>query len=181
MKNSSTNTTNTTIRLTATLVAASALSLWSAGCGDGSASSGSGSAASEHDHDHDHDHDHAHDHAHEGAAAASGDEGHGATVELGEQKVGEYNVKASRDGDVKAGAELPVDIWITGGAKVAAVRFWIGTEDAKGSMKAKAEIERDNWHTHGEVPSPMPEGSKLWIEIEAEGGAKTLVSFELKM
>ncbi len=109
------------------------------------------------------------------------EDGHGATVELGEQKVGEFDVKASRDGDVKAGAELPVDIWITGGPKVSAVRFWVGVEDASGSMKAKAELEKDNWHTHGEVPSPMPEGSKLWIEIEAEGGAKTLVSFDLKM
>ncbi len=170
-----TNSTNATFRLTATLVAASALALWSAGCGEGSSSQGAAS------HDHDHDHAHDHDHGHDASTAAAKDEGHGATVELGEQKAGEFNVKASRDGDVKAGAELPVDIWITGGAKVSAVRFWVGAEDAKGSMKAKAELEKDNWHTHGEVPSPMPEGSKLWIEIEADGGAKTLVSFDLKM
>ena len=168
-------------RLSATIVAASALTLWSAGCGEGSSSQGAAAHDHDHDHDHDHAHDHDHGHAHDASKAAAKDEGHGETVELGEQKAGDFNVKASRDGDVKAGAELPVDIWITGGPKVSAVRFWVGTEDAKGSMKAKAEIEKDNWHTHGEVPSPMPEGSKLWIEIDAEGGAKTLLSFDLKM
>ncbi len=164
------------LRLTATFVAATALCAWSAGCGESSNvnSAAHTHASGEHDHDHDHDHDHAHE-------KEMAEDGHGATVELGEKAVGEFQVKASRDGDVKAGAELPVDIWITGGPKVVAVRFWIGTEDAKGSMKAKAELERDNWHTHGEVPSPMPTGSMLWIEIEAEGGLKTVANFDLKM
>jgi hypothetical protein len=160
------------LRLAATLVTATALCAWSAGCGEGSNTNSAAHTHASGDHDHDH------DHAHEKEMA---EEGHGATVELGEQKAGEFNVKASRDGDVKAGAELPVDIWVTGGPKVAAVRFWVGVESAEGSMKAKAELEKDNWHTHGEAPSPMPEGSKLWVEIEAEGGAKTLVSFDLKM
>jgi len=164
------------LRLTATFVAATALCAWSAGCGDGSNahSHASGDGGHSHEHGEGDDHDHAKD-------AGMSEDGHGATVELGEKAVGEFQVKASRDGDVKAGAELPVDIWITGGPKVVAVRFWIGTEDAKGSMKAKAELEKDNWHTHGEVPSPMPTGSMLWIEIEAEGGLKTVANFDLKM
>jgi hypothetical protein len=162
------------LRLTASFVTAVALCAWSSGCGDNPSTHTHAAGEGDHAHDHAHDHDHAKE-------AGMTEDGHGATVELGEQKAGDFSVKASRDGDVKAGAELPVDIWVTGGAKVAAVRFWVGTEDATGSMKAKAELEKDNWHTHGEVPSPMPEGSKLWIEIEAEGGAKTLVSFDLKM
>lgn len=48
-------------------------------------------------------------------------------------------------------------------------------------MKAKAELEHTtNWHTHAEVPNPLPAGAKLWVEIEAEGGAKYVVSFDLK-
>jgi hypothetical protein len=85
---------------------------------------------------------------------------------------------------VKAGGEAPIDVWVTGGPKVAAVRFWIGTEDAKGSLKAKAVIENadqpNHWHTHAEIPDPLPAGSKLWVEIEAEGGAKSVISFDLK-
>ena len=72
-------------------------------------------------------------------------------------------------------------MWVTGGtSKVAAVRFWIGAEDAKGSVKAKAELEKDNWHTHAEIPSPMPAGSKLWVEVETDKGERTVVGFELK-
>ena len=111
--------------------------------------------------------------------APSGKEGHGATTALGEKTAGVYVIKASRDGDVTPGKDVPIDVWVTGAGKVAAVRFWIGTEDAKGSLKAKAELEKDNWHTHAEVPNPLPVGSKLWVEIESDTGAKTRAGFEL--
>jgi ABC-type Zn2+ transport system substrate-binding protein/surface adhesin len=132
-----------------------------------------------HDGDHAHDHDHDHDHDHADGGKMDKDHGHGATTEMGEHKAGPYTVKVSRDGDIKAGGDVPVDIWVDGGAKGKSVRFWFGTEDAKGSIKAKCEVEDGHWHTHGEVPDPMPEGSKLWIEIEGEDGAKTVVGFDI--
>jgi hypothetical protein len=46
-------------------------------------------------------------------------------------------------------------------------------------MKAKAELEKDNWHTHAEVPDPLPAGSKLWVEVELESGSKSVAGFEL--
>jgi hypothetical protein len=67
---------------------------------------------------------------------------------------------------------------------VIGVRFWIGSQDAKGSIKAKADIEdpkqTNHWHTHAEIPEPMPAGAKLWVEIETEGGEKTAGNFDLK-
>lgn len=108
-------------------------------------------------------------------------DGHGATTALGEQAAGAYTVKASRDGDITPGKDVPIDVWVTGAGKIAAVRFWIGSQDAKGSIKAKAELETDNWHTHAEVPSPLPEGSKLWVEVESDTGEKTQVGFGLKV
>lgn len=111
--------------------------------------------------------------------APSGKEGHGATTALGEKTAGVYAIKASRDGEVTPGKDLPIDVWVTGPGKVAAVRFWIGTEDAKGSLKAKAELENAHWHTHAEVPNPLPVGSKLWIEVESDTGEKTRAGFEL--
>lgn len=126
------------------------------------------SPAKDADHGHDHDHDHGHE--------------HGPTVELGEQREGDYVIKASRDGDLKPDADAPVDVWVSGGkARVVAVRFWIGAADAKGSIKAKAEIEGDHWHTHVETPSTIAPDARLWVEIEAEGGAKTVASFDLKL
>lgn len=122
-----------------------------------------------------------HDHGQDEAASTGDDHGHGATIALGEQSAGGFAIRASRDGDVKAGGEAPIDVWVTGGtAKVSAVRFWIGTQDAKGSMKAKASLERDNWHTHVEVPSPLTSDSRLWVEVETESREKFVAGFDLK-
>ena len=165
-----------TIATASLLYALAMLPLTSCGGSDKAAT-----PAADHDHDHsDHDHDHA-----ESAAAPSGqakpDDGHehGATTELGEREAGGFKIKASRDGDVKAGADAAIDVWVNGGKAGNSVRFWIGTEDAKGSVKAKAEVEGDHWHTHAEVPDPMPAGSKLWVEVEGDGGAKVVVGFDL--
>ena len=122
--------------------------------------------------------------ADEKPAAPGGLAGHGGEViALGTSKLGTFEVRASRDKiEFKAGGDSPIDVWIDGGVGkgVAAVRFWIGTEDAKGSIKAKADIEDGKWHTHTEIPSPLPAGSKLWVEVEESGGKKTLGSFDLK-
>lgn len=123
------------------------------------------------------------------AASASGatkaddhDHDHGPSTQLGEQAAGGFTIKASRDGAITPGKDAAVDVWVTGSSeKVSVVRFWIGTEDGKGSVKAKAELEKDNWHTHVEIPSPLPAGSKLWVEIETAAGKKHLAGFDLKM
>jgi hypothetical protein len=116
------------------------------------------------------------------ASGGHGDHSH--PVALGEGTFGPYTVRASRDeGPLKPGGDAPIDVWVTGGP-VTAVRFWIGTEDGKGAMKSRAEIENasdpTHWHTHAEVPDPIPQGGKLWVEIEGEGGGATTASFDLK-
>ena len=110
---------------------------------------------------------------------------HGPVVDLGEATIGPYSVRATRDkGDIKPGGDAPIDVWLTGGGKPLAVRFWIGTPDAKGSVKAKAEIEdpkeSNRWHTHAEVPDPLPADGRLWVEIEVEASRKVTGSFDLK-
>ncbi len=125
------------------------------------------------------------DHAHKGDDGhghdLSGGHGDGPTTQLGEQAAGGFTIKASRDGAITPGKDAAIDVWVTGGsAKVAAVRFWIGSKDAKGSVKAKAEIEKDNWHTHAEIPDPIPAGSQLWVEIETDTGEKVVTGFDLK-
>src|SRR5829696_3151050 len=103
-------------------------------------------------------------------------------IPLGEKTVGSLKLVATMDAPVKAagGGDGAFDVVITGG-KPKAVRFWVGTEDAKGSVKAKAEEETtDNWHTHAEVPSPLPAGSKFWVEVEPPTAEKFVESFDLK-
>ena len=134
-------------------------------------------------HDHDHSADDGHDHG--------ADDGHGhhsgPVIALGTAQAGTFSCVVTRDGGaITPGGDAPIDATVTSGEDTAvAVRFWIGTEDARGSMKAKADIEDPagapfRWHTHAEIPSPLPEGSKLWVEIETESGEKLLVSFDLK-
>lgn len=124
------------------------------------------------------------DHGHAHAEPAPADDGHhgGPVIELGSAEVAGMTVRASRDaGEIRAGGDAPVDVWIDDGVGPAAVvRFWIGTEDAKGAIKAKAEIENGKWHTHTEIPDPLPADARLWVEIEDKDGATHVVSFELK-
>lgn len=133
--------------------------------------------------------DHGHDHGPSGEHAAPKPGHGGPVIALGEQTIGNFTAKATRDaGQIVAGKDAPIDVTITpvSGAttKAAAVRFWIGTQDAKGSVKAKAEIEDpkdpNRWHVHAEIPNPMPAGSKLWVEIEDDKGATSVGSFDLK-
>lgn len=133
--------------------------------------------------------DHGHDHGPSGEHAAP-KAGHGGPViALGEQTIGSFSAKATRDeGQIVAGKDAPIDVTVTpaagASAKAVAVRFWIGTQDAKGSVKAKAEIENpqepNRWHVHAEIPNPMPAGSKLWVEIEDDKGGTSVGSFDLK-
>lgn len=132
------------------------------------ASQPGGGASSGHSHADGHDHDHADSHS------------HGARTELGEQTVSGVSVRASRDGDFKPGGDAPIFVETAGAPAVNAVRFWIGAQDARGSVKARAEREGGGWHSHVQIPNPLPDGSKLWVEIEQEGGQKAVAGFELK-
>ena len=124
------------------------------------------------DHDHDHDEgDHDHDH------------GTGESLELGQAQAGPFTIRATRDSAaIAAGGEALVDVWVTGGT-VGAVRLWVGTQDGAGSVRARAEAadadEPNRYHTHAEVPDPMPEGAMLWVEVEDEAGATHTASFPL--
>ena len=108
-------------------------------------------------------------------------EGQHNRLPLGEKTVGALKLVATMDAPVKPGGEGAFDVVITGG-KPKAVRFWVGTETAEGSVKAKADEETtDNWHTHAEVPNPLPPGSKFWVEVEPPSGESFKASFDLKV
>jgi hypothetical protein len=124
--------------------------------------------------------------ADEPAAHAAGHHDSGITIPLGTVSAGSWSARASRDASpLSPGGEASIDLWLTGGSgKPLAVRFWIGIQDATGSVKARASIEDaadpTHWHAHAEVPRTLPEGSKLWIEIEGENNVKEVASFHSK-
>jgi hypothetical protein len=107
--------------------------------------------------------------------------GHHNRLPLGEKTVGALKLVATMDAPAKPGGEGAFDVVITGG-KPKAVRFWVGTETAEGSVKAKADEETTyNWHTHAELPNPLPPGSKFWVEVEPPTGDTFKASFDVKV
>ncbi|MBI2421448.1 MAG: hypothetical protein HYV27_01375 [Candidatus Hydrogenedentes bacterium] len=83
-------------------------------------------------------------------------------------KIGPYDVQPMYEEELKDGH---LNTRIAGG-EVAAVRVWVGPEDATGVMVVKTEIENDYHHGHVEMPNPIPAGAKLWIEIETPTGER---------
>lgn len=107
--------------------------------------------------------------------------GHHNRIPIGEASQSGLKLVATQDAPIEPGGDAAFDVVITGG-KPKAVRFWVGSEDAKGSVKARAEEETtDNWHTHAEVPDPMPADSKFWVEVEPPTGETFRASFDLKV
>lgn len=156
-----------------------------AACGDRSGTTDEyghvdGDPATEGD-DHAHeDGDHAHegdDHAHEEGVPANGHD-HGERLDLGSAAAGPRRVKLAVFGEIQVGHEAVLDIDVTGGP-VAALRSWIGVESAKGSLKAKFDGEDGAYHGHVEVPATLPDGSRIWVEVEFPDGTRSLASFAL--
>lgn len=109
-----------------------------------------------------------HNHAAEGAHA------HGKAEAVGAVDISVYKVAVSASGAIAAGKEWHVELRLNPDQPVPkAIRVWVGIENGRGSVKAKAEAEKDakgEYGAHVEVPNPIPADSKLWISIEPDNG-----------
>lgn len=139
----------------------------------------------------DHDHkDHGHkDHKHKDETTKKDetskkdhkDDDHGKAADLGKADVDGTSVAVTQYGHVHAGEEAVVDVTVSGGDhKPSAVRVWVGVESAQGSIKSLLSIENGKYHGHCDAPDPLPAGSKIWVELEAEDGHKHAASFDFK-
>ena len=108
---------------------------------------------------------------------------HPDAVAIGQVTQNGLTLKATQDEKIKAGGEGAFDVAISGyaeGQKPKSVRFWVGVESAEGSVKDLAKEESTGvWHTHVEIPNPIPAGAKFWTEVEPASGEKFKASFEL--
>lgn len=106
---------------------------------------------------------------------------HGKPSDLGKADVDGTSVAVTQYGHVHAGEEAVVDVVISGGDhKPSAVRVWVGVESAKGSIKSLLEEKDGKYHGHCDAPATLPEGSKIWVELEADDGHKHAASFDFK-
>ncbi|HEX5052791.1 MAG TPA: hypothetical protein VFZ65_13525 [Planctomycetota bacterium] len=107
-------------------------------------------------------------------AAPSAGDTHGEEQSLGALTIGTHTFAVIQEGSVVAGKEAHLDLVFAAGIPLpGTVRAWAGVESSQGSMKAKLGKENETTlHGHIEVPKPIPEGSKFWIEIEENGATK---------
>lgn len=87
---------------------------------------------------------------------------------MGAVTIGPYHVQPMYEEELSDGH---FNLRITG-PEFAAVREWVGPEDASGVMVIKTVVENDYQHGHVEIPDPIPADAKLWIEIETPEGEK---------
>ena len=114
-------------------------------------------------------------------AAESGHQhGKGEKHKLGRQTIGDYTVSVILVGEVEPGEHVDFDIkLIDAKADPKALRVWIGAADASGSTKADGTKGKTTYTGEVDVPKPLPEGARLWVELETDAGVKS-GSFEIE-
>ena len=137
---------------------------------------GGGAAATRQGTKHEEDHALGRDHTHDDGKDAHAGEKH----LLGTQQIGGFSVTVTQVGDVKAGEGATFEIVPAGATgKPTAVRAWVGTEAADGSVKVKAVDRAKFFDADLEVPATLPPQSKLWVELESTAGKK-IGSFDFR-
>jgi hypothetical protein len=95
---------------------------------------------------------------------------HGEAKEIGSLTIGARTAVVKADGAIVAGGHLLVEIELSPATPAPnAVRIWVGAENGRGSVKAKANPvagEPGAYSTHLEVPNPLPAGSQVWVALE---------------
>lgn len=111
----------------------------------------------------------AHEHGHDDAARR----------DLGSAMIGPFEVEVAVYGTLTPGEESDVDIHAAAAeVRPTAIRAWIGSEDGRGSLRARAEQESDHYHAHVEAPDPIADDARLWIEIEWAADQRATGSFD---
>ncbi len=116
--------------------------------------------------------------------AAAADPGHqhdpAQRVDLGTGEIGGVLVHAFQVTTPVPGAEGDFDLEFAPGTLLPIVRGWVGEESGVGSRKARFQRETDTrMHGHPEIPDPLADGARFWLEIEV-GGATAKGSFAIR-
>ena len=111
------------------------------------------------------------------AAKAADNHDEGTPVKIAATVLGTTPITVWRTGPIAAGKEAHIDVEAAADTPLPeTLRGWVGIESGKGSRKGKFDAPINNkMHGHIDVPDPMPEGSKLWLEA---GELKTSVSLD---
>lgn len=119
-------------------------------------------------------------HAHTAGDGHDHDHAHGEPHPLGSAKAGDVTIEATQLGDLDEADQAFELALAEGSPQPKALRLWVGTETAEGSIKALAPSTAGKQEIHVEMPKPLPADAKLWVEAEQENGTSAVASFDLK-
>jgi hypothetical protein len=106
--------------------------------------------------------------------------GEGEKHKLGRQTIGEYTVSVIMIGEAEAGKTVEFDIkLIDAKTDPKAMRVWVGGENASATDKATAVKGEKTYDADATVPTPLPNGAKVWVELETDKGV-VRGSYEMK-
>lgn len=93
---------------------------------------------------------------------------------LGSVTAGGFTYDLTHTSPFTPGKEVDIQLKQTAGTGTPkALRLWIGTESARGSVKAKAHNHPEGIDAHVTTPDPLPADARLWIEVETDQGRLT--------
>ncbi len=113
------------------------------------------------------------DHAGHDHAAGAHAHAHAEGKPIGSVTIGTQAVAVAAEGAVPLSGEWHLDLTVTPAQPAPqAVRVWVGIENGRGSVKAKAEAEGTTgaYEAHVDVPATLPNGARLWISIDDATG-----------
>ena len=102
-----------------------------------------------------------------GCSSKSSDE----KTDLGVTTAGAYTARVYLEGSaIAAGKPSRIVMVVTGGMPTG-ITGWIGTEKGEGSTKKAAEFDAADGDFDIDLvsPSPLPAGSKFWVETDTAG------------
>ncbi len=97
---------------------------------------------------------------------------------VGTLVVGAYTLDIHQERDAVAAGATSRFVIKTSGGMPTTVTGWIGTADATGSVKKAASYDPgdSDWDDDVTAPSPIPAGSKFWVEVTDATGKKDVGS-----
>ncbi|MEW8441348.1 MAG: hypothetical protein AB2689_24630 [Candidatus Thiodiazotropha taylori] len=106
---------------------------------------------------------------HDGHAHSNSNEGE--VHDLGNISIAGTTFRVISYGEITPGSEAVIGIEVEQGKAPSQLRAWIGVRNGRGSVKYLLYGDsHGHFHGHLEVPSKLPHGSEVWLDVTTEAG-----------
>lgn len=99
---------------------------------------------------------------------------------LGSMTIEGSTLEVRGKGDFHAGAEIELNIVLTGGSEPSHIHAWVGPRSGEGVEKVRAHADGDHYHVNVKVPGTVTDRTMLWIEVESSDGKSDSRSIRMR-